>query len=561
MPHGPHMSFLALILAASAAVAQAPAADATPRAGRRLGDEGRRPPPPAGAAKAAPRPWPLPVGARRRDACSGRISRRVHRLPLQRSSRRRRAGTAAPEAATVEAPAAEEAPVASDVPAVEAAEEDAFAGSDDLGDEGMDEEFGGPPKLAPGFTGIWGRLVDGKNGDALIEGSVKVVSGGSSKRALSDVDGYYTLALPPGTYDLRVFYELYQGRRISNVKVEAGKAVQLDVGLDGDAGAIQELVVETTVDRRREAAVLQERKSAAVVSDALSSQEMSRTPDSSASDAAKRVVSLTVEDGKYVFIRGLGGRYSMTLLNGVALPSPEPDRQEVPLDIFPTSLLSSLTVFKTYDPAIPGTFGGGALQIGTAAYPSNFEASVKIGLSGDTQTTFQDAYGYRGGKFDFLGWDDGSRAMPSAVPDQEVDLDSRKGMPRDRVAEIGRSFSNNWDLTHPPRAAQPLPGRDGCGHPALREPQARLPRQRDLQEGRGDQADPDRQGQGHRRRRSQQSPRGGRRAPEHRRGEHRERGRSAQPGLPAGRRPRVRPDLALHPLRRGQRPAHHRPRP
>lgn len=324
---------------------------------------------------------------------------------------------------------------------------DAFADSDDgLGDDELDA-MGGPPKLPAGFTGVWGRVADASTGETLIEATVQVVKGGTTKRVLTDLDGWFSLALSPGTYDVRVFYELYQGRRISNLQVEAGKPLRLDVALSGDEGAVQEVVVETTVDRRREAAILQERKGSAVVSDALSAQEISRTPDSSASDAAKRVVSLTVEDGKYVYVRGLGGRYAMTLLNGVGLPSPEPDRDEVPLDLFPTSLLSSLTVFKTYDAQLPGTFGGGALQIGTSDAPRELEVNLKVGASGDSQTTFQQGLGYQGGAFDFLGWDDGTRALPDAVPgDVAVDLDSRKGITRERNAEIGRSFNNIWEL-------------------------------------------------------------------------------------------------------------------
>ena len=607
MPHGPHMSFLALILAASTAVAQTPAAGTTTTAVPAKAAPAVQPvssTPAPSAATPVPTKTAAPaasavtpdaakvVGATGGttstpsktvdDAAPAGVSDAKSVTPVNGSAAatgetpaapadgataaQQPAGTtdaesdtATPDDATVAVPAEEGAPAAGEAPATEAAEDDAFAGSDDLGDEGMDEEFGGPPKLPAGFTGIWGRLVDASNKEALIEASVKVVSGGSSKRALTDIDGYFTLALPPGSYDLRVFYELYQGRRISNVKVEAGKPTKLDVELSSDSGAIQELVVETTVDRRKEAAILQERKGAAVVSDALSSQEMSRTPDSSASDAAKRVVSLTVDDGKYVSIRGLGGRYSMTLLNNVPLPSPEPDRQEVPLDIFPTGLLSSLTVFKTYDAALPGTFGGGALQIGTASYPSSFEASVKLGVSGDTQTTFQEAYGYDGGKFDFLGWDDGSRAMPSTVPNQRVELDSRKGMPRDRVNEIGRSFDNNWNLTTH-RALPNLSlgatvadtlrfGNRKLGYLAsvtykkdedIKRTQLAMVKDDDAAES------------------QQPAPRGGG-APQHDGGEHREPRWTAEPRLPAGRRPRVRPDVAVHPLRRGQRPADLRP--
>ncbi|HZI02857.1 MAG TPA: carboxypeptidase regulatory-like domain-containing protein, partial [Archangium sp.] len=193
-------------------------------------------------------------------------------------------------------------------------------------------ESAAPP---PGFTGIYGQVTDAQTKETLIEATVKLVTGGQ-KSVLTDIDGNYRLALPPGKYDLRVFYDVYEGRRITGVIVEQGKATKLDVQLSADAGAVQEVVVEARADRRAEGAILQERKKAAAVSDAISSQEIARTPDSNASDAVKRVVSATVVGGRYVLLRGLGGRYSTTLLNGAILPSPEPDEQAVPLDIFPT---------------------------------------------------------------------------------------------------------------------------------------------------------------------------------------------------------------------------------
>lgn len=190
------------------------------------------------------------------------------------------------------------------------------------------------------FVGLRGRITDARTGEGLIEATIKLVAGGK-KSALTDVDGNYKLKLPPGTYDLRVFYELYEGRRISNIEVKPGELVTLDVALERDSRAVQEVVVEAKVDKRNESALIQERKKAAVVQDSLSAQVIAKTPDAHAGDAVKRVVGATLVDGKYVFIRGLGGRYTQTLLNSTLLPSPEPDEPSVPLDLFPVGLLSS----------------------------------------------------------------------------------------------------------------------------------------------------------------------------------------------------------------------------
>ena len=308
-----------------------------------------------------------------------------------------------------------------------------------MGDEAL-AESSTPPS---GFTGIYGRLTDEATGEGLIEATVKVVTG-SQKQALTDLDGHYRLALPPGKYDLRAFYDVYQGRRITGVVVTQGKATKLDVALGADVGAVQEVVVEARSDRRAEGALLQDRKKAAAVSDAISAQEIARTPDSSAGDAVKRVVSATVVDGRYVLLRGLGGRYATTLLNGALLPSPEPDEPSVPLDLFPTSLLANLNVVKSYTADLPGTFGGGTLLIETNTYPSQFEFKPRLTLGGDTVTTFRERNAQAQGGFgETLGFASADRDLPDSLP-----RDRRLGSGGESAEQLEgqwESFTNVWE--------------------------------------------------------------------------------------------------------------------
>ncbi|WNG31001.1 outer membrane beta-barrel protein [Cystobacter fuscus] len=304
-----------------------------------------------------------------------------------------------------------------------------------VADEAMDESMGEGTATPPeGFTGVYGQVTDAQTKETLIEATVKVVSG-AQKSVLTDVDGNYQLALPPGTYDLRIFYDVYEGRRVTGVRVEAGKATKLDVQLSADAAAVQEVVVEASSDRRAESALLQERKKAVTVSDAISSQEIARTPDSSASDAVKRVVSATVVEGRYVLLRGLGGRYATTLLNGALLPSPEPDEPSVPLDLFPTTLLANLNVVKSYTADLPGTFGGGTLLIETNTYPSKFEFKPRLTLSGDSLSTFRPRNTQPGSFLETLGFTGPGRQLPASVP-----RDQRLGS----SVDTWKSFSNVW---------------------------------------------------------------------------------------------------------------------
>ena len=206
-----------------------------------------------------------------------------------------------------------------------------------------------PPPPPSGKGRVEGTVIDAKTGEPMIEAQVTVLE--TKKKVLTDIDGNYQLSLPPGTYSLRVWAEMKAGRRISSVVVEKGKTTRIDVSLGEDTKVVmQELVVVAKPDTATEAVQLVRRQKSATVSDAISAEQLPRTPDTNASDAAKRVVGVTIQDGNYVIIRGLGGRYIATLLNGVELPSPDPDLPNAPLDLFPAAMLANLTVTKTFSP-------------------------------------------------------------------------------------------------------------------------------------------------------------------------------------------------------------------
>ncbi|GMT97654.1 TonB-dependent receptor [Corallococcus caeni] len=428
-----------LVLITLPAFAQAPGADSTaPAAPSPSASPGQQPagelPPPPGTTPAPSQPdGALPTSpAPSLGTQPGSAANPQPVAPAQPGS----APAQAAQPVDPSAPAAAQ----SGTPADGATSSEATASDEAaMGDEAVAESAAPPP----GFTGIYGRLTDEANGEGLIEATVKVVTG-ADKQALTDLDGNYKLALPPGKYDLRAFYDVYQGRRITGVIVTQGKATKLDVALSADVGAVQEVVVEARSDRRAEGALLQDRKKAAAVSDAISAQEIARTPDSSAGDAVKRVVSATVVDGRYVLLRGLGGRYATTLLNGALLPSPEPDEPSVPLDLFPTSLLANLNVVKSYTPDLPGTFGGGTLLIETNTYPSQFEFKPRLTLGGDTVTTFRERNSQAQGGFgETLGFASSDRALPDALP-----RDHRLGAGGESAQQLEgqwESFTNVWE--------------------------------------------------------------------------------------------------------------------
>ena len=292
---------------------------------------------------------------------------------------------------------------------------------------------------------VKGSVIDNNTKVGLPAATIQVKGPAGAQTIATELDGSFTLTLSPGSYEI-VFStaEYIEVKRA--VTVTANQKLELDINLDPVPATSQETIeIVDKIDTRKESAVLAVRRAAATVSDGVSSQEISRTPDSNAGDAMKRVVAVSVVEGKYVALRGLEGRYVTTLMNGILLPSPEPDRNAVPLDLFPTTLLSTMTVVKSYSPHLPGQFGGGTLSIDTSSFPTSFEVKLGVSTSANTVSTGKDgltnanARGFRS----FLGFDDGSRALPKAIPKNRAVRDMDPG----ETERIGESLPNVWTPT------------------------------------------------------------------------------------------------------------------
>ena len=300
-----------------------------------------------------------------------------------------------------------------------------------------------PPAAAPMGT-VSGSVTDKLSEQGLPAAMIQIKGGADGDKTIAtELDGTYTIQLAPGTYKLIFstpeFIEVEQ-----TVTVVADKTTDLTLALEPvpKTATGETIEIVDRIDERKESAVLAVRRAAATVSDAVSSQEISKTPDSNAGDAMKRVVAVSVVDGKYVALRGLEGRYVTSLLNGVLLPSPEPDRNAVPLDLFPTNLLATMTVYKSYSAELPGQFGGGTLSIDTSSFPTSFEMRFGLSTSAGSTSTGQSGLSNAGshGFRSFLGFDDGSRALPSSIPRNQA----VRGMDPARTEQIGESMPNVW---------------------------------------------------------------------------------------------------------------------
>lgn len=158
------------------------------------------------------------------------------------------------------------------------------------------------------------------------------------------------------------------------------------------------------------------RSSTQVIS-VLSQEQIARTGEGDIAGALARTTGLAVVGNGNVFVRGLGDRYSLALLNGLPLPSPQPLSRVVPLDIFPTNIVASSLVQKSYSANFPGEFGGGVINLTTRAVPDESFLDINVGISGDTETTFSNGLDYYGSDLDWSGFDDGTRDVPPALQD------------------------------------------------------------------------------------------------------------------------------------------------
>lgn len=240
--------------------------------------------------------------------------------------------------------------------------------------------------------------------------------------AYTDENGEYTIRTKPGTYALVFTYISYASQTIDGVTVTAGQTEtrDLSLGLDiEDTGDKNTVVIMDKVVKNTEAVLINMRRKSTSVVDVISLDQVKRAGDSDAGGAMKRVTGVTVEGGKYVYVRGLGDRYSKTLLNGSEIPGLDPDRNSVQMDMFPSNLIDNLVVHKSFSPDLPGSFSGGLVKIATKDFPSSFTLQYTSTFGVNTQASFRDDFisGERGG-LEILGFDNGTRGLPSLLADR-----------------------------------------------------------------------------------------------------------------------------------------------
>ncbi|MEC8747178.1 MAG: TonB-dependent receptor, partial [Pseudomonadota bacterium] len=248
------------------------------------------------------------------------------------------------------------------------------------------------------------------------------------------------------------------GHSLAIASILGASALPLSaVAQQSEDEVIEEVVATGTRLKGTATAVLQERQNQAFVADILGAEQISRTGDGDAAAALRRVTGLTLVDGKFIYVRGLGERYSSTQLNGMTVPSPDPTRSVVPLDLFPSSIIESLNVQKSYSPNMPGHFGGGNVNIRTKSIPSEFVFNVSAGGGWNSQNSDTGVF-YSGGGDDWTGRDDGTRALPDIIS-SGLAANGSAGFEGDRTRTLAETqdilSSFNWDIGPDEKSVDP----------------------------------------------------------------------------------------------------------
>lgn len=260
---------------------------------------------------------------------------------------------------------------------------------------------------------IRGTVVDETTGEALI--GLTVMAEGTTKGALTDLDGKFNLSLEPGKYNIRFSFVSYESRTLTGINVLPGEVTLLEnLSMKSSTFGLSEVVISASMTRNTEGAVMAIKMNSPNLLDGISSANFRKMGDSDAASSMKRVPGVSVEGGKYVYVRGLGDRYTKTILNGVDIPGLDPDRNTMQMDIFPTTLIDNIIVHKSFSADLPADFTGGVVDITVKDFPDERKGNISFSTSYNPDYHFRnDFLTYKGGKTDFLGFDDGSRSIPA----------------------------------------------------------------------------------------------------------------------------------------------------
>jgi len=256
-----------------------------------------------------------------------------------------------------------------------------------------------------------GVVKDGEFNDVLPFANVSLKN--SEKGTTTDFEGVYELSVQEGTYVVVFSFMGYENLEVTEVIIKENEVTTLNVTIQAQAAQLKEVVITASQAKNTEASVLHIQKSSVKIMDGLSAQSMKKMGSSNLVSAVKSVPGVSVQGGKYVYVRGLGDRYTKSILNGVDIPGLDPDKNTIQMDIFPTNILDNIQILKSATADLPADFTGGVVNIITKDIPVRKQLTITLSGGYNPDMHFNTNYlDYRGSSTDFLGFDNGVRALP-----------------------------------------------------------------------------------------------------------------------------------------------------
>ena len=286
---------------------------------------------------------------------------------------------------------------------------------------------------------VEGKVTDAGTGASLSGISVSV--NGDKAITTTNIEGYFVITAEAGKkYTIKLTSVGYQAKEITDVEISAGQVAHIEILLDKVTKTEAGVVVSASARKESAAALITYQKNTTVVAQVVSAEAIRRSPDKNTGEVLKRVPGASIQEGKYLVVRGLADRYNQAMLNGILLSSTEPDRKTFSFDILPSSMIDNIIINKSFIPELPGEWAGGLIQVNTKDVPAKNFLNVQIGSGFNTQTIGNDFYDYKGSNTDFLGFDNGARGLPANLPGKTAFAALTQA---EKTAYAG-SFENIW---------------------------------------------------------------------------------------------------------------------
>jgi TonB-dependent receptor len=261
----------------------------------------------------------------------------------------------------------------------------------------------------------------------------------------TDVEGRFSFNIDVNKkYSVVLSYVGYKTKTLEDIKsTQSGEEVTLDVLLEESGVKLADVTVSANRSSNKgstDNALISFQKNTNTVASVISAESIKRSPDRNTAEILKRTPGTSIQEGKYIIVRGLADRYNQAMLNGILLTSTEPDRKTFSFDLFPAQIIDNIIINKAFVPELPGEWAGGLIQVNTKDIPTKNFLNIQFATSYNTQSTGKDFFKDKGGKTDWYGIDDGTRSLPNGYT-------TKSNFDTSNVAfktSLGKTMANNW---------------------------------------------------------------------------------------------------------------------